>query len=490
MPAPIRSIQRKFLSPAHDDGTCHVLREKCRDTKGSDNNEVTVVIIEAPRPASPKAPLPLRLTLAQLIPALALALAALLHFAPARAADLDAAMAATLVIYSDDSDEAFLGSAFLWGDGTLALTNQHVIKDAHSVDLRAGNGLRLVARVIFSDAGRDLAVIAVPGAVFGPGLVPAAAPPRIGQPVYALGAPLGAEFSASSGMISATGRQVDPAAPVLYVQHDAAVNPGSSGGPLVDDQGRLVGLNSQIADGSRMFVGIAYAISVADIARLLPQMLDGSLRPVPDLGLRLRPVSRKIAAALGLTEGDGLLVDYVVPGGRADRAGVLAGDVMRSFDGAWLPRPGSLAFAMERRQTDQPEVEIIRQGARRTLSIDLRPAPGVLAKMSGNAGPARVASYTLSGLGIGRDGTRVTGLNPGSPAAFAGLAAGDVILAVDGVPAEVVNLSTFAIEGPLVLLVRRPTGETLHVVIDPWGNGRGPHPVGGANVLDPAVVLF
>ena len=129
---------------------------------------------------------------------------------------------------------------------------------------------------------------------------------------------------------------------MLYIQHDAAVNPGSSGGPLVDAEGRLVGMNSQIADGSRLFVGIGYAMSAADIERLVPKMIRGELREVPKLGLRLRPVSRKIAVALGMTEGEGLLVDHVAAGGIAGRAGLQPGDVILAFGdsplrAAWRP---------------------------------------------------------------------------------------------------------------------------------------------------------
>ena len=439
------------------------------------------------RAANP--PLHLRLTLARLIPAVALTLAALLHVTAARGADLTRAMAATLVVYTDDMDEAFLGSAFLWAEGMVAVTNAHVVRDVQQVELRTQAGMRLTAQVIVRDESRDIALIAVPGAGLGAGLRPADAAPAIGQPVYALGAPLGAEFSASQGMISALGRQVQAAQPVRYVQHDAAVNPGSSGGPLVDGDGRLVGMNSLIADGSRMFVGIGYAIPAADLARLIPMLLDGSLREVPELGLRLRPVTRKIAAALHIAD-TGLLVDHVAAGGIAERGGLRPGDVVLAMEGAVLAQAGDLALAIEARASDHPGLTVVRAGAILRLALDLSPRRPVLAKMAAGAVAGRIGSYSLAGLGISRDGDRVTGLTPGSPGAFAGLAPGDRILALDGWPVETADLDGRRITGPLLLLVRRATGETLHIVIDPWSKGRGAHPVGGANVLDPAVVLF
>jgi serine protease Do len=432
----------------------------------------------------------------RLIPALALLLALGLHFIPpARAADLEAALDATLVVYSDDLDEAFLGSAFLWGDGRIAVTNQHVVGDARSVELRTRDGRRLSARVVARDKGRDIALIAVPDAALGGGLQPAGAIPGVGEPVYALGAPLGAEFTATQGMISAVGRQIEEAQPIRYVQHDAAVNPGSSGGPLVDAAGHLVGMNSQIADGSRLFAGIAYAISADDILRLVPLMVAGELRDVPDLGLRLRPVSRKIAEALGIEAGVGLLIDSVQPGSVSERGGLLPGDVILAFGPGMLRAPGDLAFRIEDRGTDHPELTVLRAGYRIRVVLDLAPTDAVLAKMTADGaaltGPGRVGSYTFASLGVACDAEgHVSGLNPGSPAGFAGLAEDDTILAVNGRPLAELDLATFQITGPLVLLIRRNSGETLHVVIDPWGKGRGPRPVGGANVLDPAVVLF
>lgn len=427
----------------------------------------------------------------RLVPVLALLMALALQLAPARAqSGLEAALDATLVIYTDDLDEAFLGSGFLYGDGSIAVTNQHVVGAARSVELRSLDGRRLSAPVIARDASRDIALIAVEGAVLGKGLSPAKAAPAVGTPVFALGAPLGEEFTATRGMISAIGRQISEAAPIRYLQHDAAVNPGSSGGPLVDAEGQLVGMNSAIADGSRLFVGIGYAMTVTDIERLSGLMLAGELRDVPKLGLRLRPISRKIAMALGLTEGEGLLVDAVVEGGIAERGGLRPGDVLLAFGDRRLATPGDLAFQIEQRITDRPELLILRGGLRFRLVLNLAAPREFLAKMTTGPGPARVESYSFSGLGIALgEGQMVTGLNPGSPAAYAGLAAEDVILSVNGAPAASLDLAAFRIEGPLVLLVRR--GEvTLHVIIDPWSKGRAARPIGGSNVLDPEVVIF
>jgi S1-C subfamily serine protease len=201
-------------------------------------------------------------------------------------------------------------------------------------------------------------------------------------------------------------------------------------------------------------------------------------------------VTKKIAAALEIEAGLGLLVDQVSAGGLAERAGLRAGDVILRLDGAPIRAAGELAFLIEERGSDRPALTVRRGAEALVLALNLVQPQNVLAKLSAAPGPAVIARYTFAGLGVRLDRARVTGLNPGSPAEFAGLAEGDRILAVNGTGAAEVDFAAMEITGPVVLLVARATGGTLHVIVDPWGKGRGPRPVGGANVLDPAVVLF
>jgi serine protease Do len=346
-----------------------------------------------------------------------------------------------------------------------------------------------VALVIGRDAVRDVAVISVaPGRE---GLLAADAVPGLGEEVFALGAPLGIEFTLTEGRISATARQVDIAVPLMLLQHDAAVNPGSSGGPLVDVDGRLLGMNSQIADGSRMFVGIAYAISVADLDRIVSGLVDETLAPFPKLGLRARPVDRQVAKALGV-ETAGLLIDGVEAGGLAAAAGLVAGDIIVAVDGADLAQPGELAFAVDRAAAAGQTTLTILRGAER---VDLVLAFDTEADMNGQklrqvlqGTPETVKAYRLAALGVVLDdGGVVTGVTDNSPALFAGLAQGDRIVSING---AVVDLATYEITGPVLILLAAPGGETRHIYLDPWGAHDGVRPVGGANVLDPDVVVF
>lgn len=406
---------------------------------------------------------------------------------PAQAADapmLETAMASVFTVHSADAEDRFLGSAFLWADGAVVVSNAHVIGNASEVRLTDAAGQQQIAQVIASDPSRDVAVIAVnPGQG---GLIPTATPPQLGAEVWALGAPLDVEFTVTAGRISALDRQTDPATPIRMIQHDAALNPGSSGGPLIDTKGALVGMNAQIADGSRMFVGIAYAIPSADLTRIVQGLITESLPPLPKLGLTARPVTRQLAETLNIAA-TGLLVDAVAPASLAEQTGLVPGDVILAVNAAALAKPGDLAFALEAAQAqNRLDLTILRSGSVLILMADLSEPASPLCLRDLKA-PQRRAEYTLQTLGLTLDQTEITSVTANSPALYAGLTATETILQIDGQPAQTQLTQSFT--RPILLLIQGATG-TRHVLIDPWATGKTLHPVGGANVLDRDVVVF
>lgn len=347
---------------------------------------------------------------------------------PATASPLDVAMDREFTLRSADAGDRFLGSAFLWADGTVAVTNAHVVGVAEEVRLVDGDGVEETGKVIACDAERDVALIAVkPGRK---GLTLAPALPGLGDAVFALGAPLEVEFTLTEGRISAIARQVEITVPLRLLQHDAPVNPGSSGGPLVDADGRLLGMNSQIADGSRMFVGIAYAISAADLDVIVTGLIEETLPPLPSLGLTARPVDRQVAVALRV-DAAGLLVDGVEPGGLADAGGLRGGDIILAVDGAELLRPGDFVFAVERASAaGEAMVGILRDGERLDLPLLLVTEvgkDGSTPRQVPKGVPERVHAYRLATLGVVLDGAgqvtvgdgklacTVCGAGPGRP---------------------------------------------------------------------------
>ncbi|WP_374373939.1 trypsin-like peptidase domain-containing protein [Tabrizicola sp.] len=416
---------------------------------------------------------------------LVLVLAAIVR--PASAAPLDAAMDKVFTVRSNDAEDRFLGSAFVWTDGTVAVTNAHVVGQAEEVRLIDRHGTETTALVIARDPVRDVAVISLPTA--SQGLQLASDAPQLGDEVFALGAPLGIEFTLTEGRISSLARQTDIAVPMLMLQHDAAVNPGSSGGPLVDAGGRLLGMNSQIADGSRMFVGIAYAIPTAELDRIVTGLIEETLPPFPTLGLTARPVDRQVAEALG-TDAQGLLIDAVAPGGLAETSGLKPGDIIIRASGTTLGNPGDFAFAIESASADgQATLTLLRAGQEQVLTLALtEPEDTGLRTRDIARAPATVASYTLTALGVTLDAAgTVTALTDNSPALLAGLAKGDRILAINGARQD---LAAYQLTAPALLLLEAPGGATRHIRLDPWHAPEGVRPVGGANVLDPDVVVF
>ncbi len=417
---------------------------------------------------------------------LVLALVALIG--PASASPLDQAMDKVFTVRSNDAADRFLGSAFVWPDGTVAVTNAHVVGTSEEVRLIDRHGQDTPALVIARDPVRDVAVISLPAAATGLAFAPN--PPDLGDEAFALGAPLGIEFTLTEGRISSLARQTDLAVPLLMLQHDAAVNPGSSGGPLVDAEGRLLGMNSRIADGSRMFVGIAYAIPVVELDRIVTGLIQETLPPFPTLGLTARPVDRQVATALG-TAPHGLLIDAVAPGSLADLAGLKPGGIITGVDDTALVHPGDFAFAIERATpTGSAQLTVLQDARSATLILPLTPVEDSALRTRDLRlfAPATVAAYSLAALGLQLDADgRVTSLTDTSPALLVGLAKGDRILAINGVTQDPL---AYELTAPALLLLQAPDGTTRHIRLDPWHAPEGVRPVGGANVLDPDVVVF
>ncbi|MGO4908741.1 trypsin-like peptidase domain-containing protein [Pseudorhodobacter sp. W20_MBD10_FR17] len=410
----------------------------------------------------------------------------------AAASQISAAFDSVVVLRSADTKDRFLGSGFVWQTGALVVTNAHVVGTADRVRIIDAAGAEHAGEVIGRDPLRDVAVISVTD-LAAPAL-PLGPMPAAGDDVWALGAPLELGLTLTRGIISAQARQVDAAVPIRFVQHDAAVNPGSSGGPLLDAQGRLIGMNSRIADGSRFYVGISYAIAAQDLTRIVDGLVDETLIPFPKLGLQLRPVSREIAAALGIAA-SGLLVDRVQPGELAERAGLLAGDILLAAAGADLTQMGDLAFAIEAALPSQSmALTVQRQGKDITLTLSFQPVAASALAMRGIDGAGalnRISSYRFEGLGLQfDDSAQVTTVTENSPALFAGIIRGDTVLAVNGHALTAADLRKLDITAPTLILLQRAGGATLHVILDPWDTGEGIRPVGGANILDPAIVVF
>lgn len=383
------------------------------------------------------------------------------------------ALAATFAVHPANAESGKpVGAAFRDAGTGLIVTNAHVVGEASSVVLATADGRRLAARVLARDEAKDLAALSTETS--GPGLVLAAAPVLPGAPVYAVGSPLGLGHSVTRGIVSAPARVFDPRSPSPAIQHDAALNPGSSGGPLVDERGRAIGLNAAMPDGFRRHIGIGYALPASMVARFLADVAAG--RPVGArlLGLNVRPIEGALARALG-DEVSGLLIEEVVPGEPADRAGLRAGDIVTGAAGRRIDDAPALAAALDQAQRDRPISVSVRRG-RVTLAVEIAatlPPVRPDAPHGPSARPRVPQDAEALGLGLtaASDSAPMIDPRPGSLAETAGLQAGETLVAVGLTPVDTTERAVAVIAdrpaAALALLVRSGDGATRYVVIDP-----------------------
>ncbi len=324
-------------------------------------------------------------------------------------------------------------SGFAFASGGWIVTNHHAVAGARTIEARLADGRRVTAELHGVDPRRDLAVVRLIDAA--PEPLHQARPVSIGERVFALGAPFDLSGSLSAGVVGGFDRAYDGVDPVGYLQHDAALNPGNSGGPLLDGRGRVVGMNTAIAEPAIMDVGVSFAIPAEMVFRVAEQIrLEGTAAP-PRLGVTVRSLDPALAGAMELEPGAGLIIDAVEPGSPAAAAGLTSGDVLLSLDGVRLSLPRDLNRALLDRAAGEDARLVWRSGgARLERDISLDAAPGVEdgGSIAAQADIASGYGLRFEEAGPDTDGARIAHVSPGSPASLAGFRPGDQVLAVNG----------------------------------------------------------
>jgi serine protease Do len=402
-------------------------------------------------------------------------------------------------------------SGFVVGPGGLIATNHHVVRAGRVLAVVAADGTVGAARLVGADPVTDLALLHAPLLASTPPLDFRATPPWLGETVVALGSPLGYGGSVSRGVVSGLERAYDDADPIGYLQHDAAINPGSSGGPLLDREGRVLGINTAIPDVSSHHVGIGFAIPAHLATAVVAELGRHGQVARGWLGLGVQALDTELASALGLPVLGGLLVTELRPGGPAKRS-LLPGDVLLALDGRRLAHVRDMAGAMLHARAGQVvQVRLLRGGGDQLLLLVTSatpiepttaappgsgspaavPATDTITPPLGGATPPRASALGLvlaeagaaRGLAAGPPGIRVLGVLPKGLATLAGLRAGDDVLAVGRVPVATPAEAEAALSrlgaGPVALLVRRAGAPALYVTLPRDADETTPIPAPG-----------
>ena len=411
-----------------------------------------------------------------------------------------------------------LGSGFIISPDGYIVTNNHVVAPARpdavveQITVTLSDRTEYEAEVVGRDAASDIAVLKVnprgplPFVRFGD-----STQARVGDWVVAIGNPFGLGGTVTAGIISAVHRNINAGLYDRYIQTDASINSGNSGGPMFDIQGNVIGINTALISPTGGNVGIGFAIPAEQIAPVVEQLRRGQRVQRGYIGVALQNLDEGLAAALNLDRNRGELIRSVTPGGPADRAGIRQGDVVISVAGQPVTPDQTLAYLVSRQAIgSRIPMELIRNGQRQTVNVAVasRPTDEELARLNGtddnadgtdgdDAGskPTDTQSAgqraTQSALGLAlqaltpalRQQLRINDANvrglvvgtvdPNSDAGQKGLQAGDVILSIDNNATVTPEAAAAAIEaarrarrGTVLLLVKRGNGPPAYVGVE------------------------
>jgi len=333
-----------------------------------------------------------------------------------------------------------VGSGFVIDSDGYLLTNHHVVDGAESIIVTFPDKREFKGKVIGSDQRTDVALVKIEGKSLPFLKIGNVNNTKVGQWVVAIGSPFGLENSVTAGIVSAKGRDTGEYLP--FIQTDVAVNPGNSGGPLLNLDGEVIGINSQIYSRTGGFMGISFAIPIDEAMRVAKQLRENGKVSRGRIGVGIGEVDKDVAKALGLDSAVGALVGSVGKDSPADKAGVIAGDIILRFDGKKVEKASDLPRIVgETKPGSKVNMVLWRKGAEKTVSITVAEFENEAAKPA--AAPAeKPKPVEADKLGLTvtdptaqeKSALNLTGgvvvRNAVGMAASAGITAGDVILRV------------------------------------------------------------
>lgn len=334
------------------------------------------------------------------------------------------------------------GSGFIIDGSGYILTNAHVVDNATTVTVRLIDNREYQAEVVGIDERTDVALVKIDAKNLPVATIGDSDAVKVGDWVLAIGSPFGFSHTATKGIVSALGRSLPEGTYVPFIQTDAAVNPGNSGGPLFNSKGEVIGVNSQIYSRSGAFNGLAFAIPMNLAKNIADQLKGGGKIQRGFLGIGLQHVDQKLAKSFGMDTPRGALVTQVMKGSPADKAGVKTGDVVISFNGKPINKAQDLPPLVALSEINKDaEIAVLRDGKEMTLKVRIGNLDDAdtIASTGSDKGSAwgmelkGLASEERSALNFHEDGgVLIAKIAPKSAAEESGLRAGDIILAIGG----------------------------------------------------------
>jgi serine protease Do len=339
------------------------------------------------------------------------------------------------------------GSGFFISADGYAVTNNHVVDGADKVEVTMDDGKTFTAKVIGTDARTDVALIKVEGGSNFPFAKLSDGKPRIGDWVLAVGNPFGLGGTVTAGIVSASGRDIGNGPYDDFIQIDAPVNKGNSGGPAFNTEGEVMGVNTAIYSPSGGSVGIAFSIPASTVKSVIAQLKDKGSVSRGWIGVQIQPVTADIADSLGLKKAEGALVAEPQANGPAAKAGIESGDVITAVNGEMVKDARELARTIGGLAPGNAvKLNVLHKGQDKVINLTLGQLPNTLEAKADNdnsdkGGANRGTDVPKLGLtlapansvaGAGKDGVVVTEVDPKSAAAERGFKEGDVILEVAG----------------------------------------------------------
>ena len=329
------------------------------------------------------------------------------------------------------------GSGFIISPDGLILTNHHVVDGADEIKVHLTDDREFNAKVIGSDAKTDVAVIKIDGKDLPCVKLGNSKDVKVGEWVAAIGAPFGLENTVTSGIVSAKSRNLPSDQFVPFIQTDAAVNPGNSGGPLFKMKGEVIGINSQIFSTSGGFMGLSFAVPIDLALQIKDELVKHGKVNRGRLGVMIQTMSPELAKSFGLEKNKGALIAQIQKDSAAEKAGLQEGDIVILFDGKGIDNAADLSRAVASARPDtEHNVKVLREGKEAEVKVKLDAAADTSVAKGKAAEEAR-----------GRLGVTVRGLNDEEkkkygdglvvveshgPASEAGIKEGDVLLSVGG----------------------------------------------------------